>query len=49
MLGRDKEALRHFHEVLDLKPNHAEAQGEIRAIEARMQAAGKTGLFGRKR
>lgn len=51
MLGRDKEALRHFQEVLDLKPNHAEAASEIRAIEARLQAAGKagTGLFGRKR
>jgi hypothetical protein len=49
MLGRDREALRHFHEVLDLKPNHAEAASEIRAIEARLQAAGKTGLFGRKR
>lgn len=51
MLGRDKEALRHFHEVLDLKPNHAEAASEVRAIEARLQAAAKggTGLFGRKR
>lgn len=51
MLGRDKEALRHFHEVLDLKPNHAEAASEVRAIEARLQAASKggTGLFGRKR
>jgi cytochrome c-type biogenesis protein CcmH/NrfG len=50
MLGRDKEALRHFQEVLDLKPNHAEAASEVRAIEARLQA-GKagTGLFGRKR
>jgi hypothetical protein len=49
MLGRDKEALRQFQEVLDLKPNHAEAASEVRAIEARLQAAGKTGLFGRKR
>jgi len=51
MLGRDKEALRHFLEVLDLKPNHAEAASEVRAIEARLQAAAKggTGLFGRKR
>ena len=50
MLGRDKEALRHFQEVLDLKPNHADAASEIRAIEARLQAAtGKPGLFGRKR
>ncbi|HET7499656.1 MAG TPA: DUF4388 domain-containing protein [Kofleriaceae bacterium] len=50
MLGRDKEALRHFLEVLELKPNHADAASEVRAIEARMQAAkGGTGLFGRKR
>jgi hypothetical protein len=50
MLGRDKEALRHFQEVLDLKPNHADAASEIRAIEARLHAAAKgTGLFGRKR
>jgi tetratricopeptide (TPR) repeat protein len=50
MLGRDKEALRHFQEVLDLKPNHAEAASEIRAIEARLAAANKSGgLFSRKR
>ncbi|HEU4729611.1 MAG TPA: hypothetical protein VFT22_17065, partial [Kofleriaceae bacterium] len=50
MLGRDKEALRHFLEVLELKPNHADAASEVRAIEARLQAArGGTGLFGRKR
>jgi hypothetical protein len=50
MLGRDKEALRHFQEVLELKPNHAEAASEVRAIEARLQAGkGGTGLFGRKR
>jgi len=51
MLGRDKEALHHFQEVLELKPNHGDAASEIRAIEARLQAASKagTGLFGRKR
>ena len=50
MLGRDKEALRHFQEVLDLKPNHADAAAEVRAIEARLAAAkGGGGLFGRKR
>ena len=50
MLGRDKEALRHFQEVLDLKPNHADAASEVRAIEARLAAASKSGgLFGRKR
>ncbi|HEY4243530.1 MAG TPA: DUF4388 domain-containing protein [Kofleriaceae bacterium] len=37
MLGRDREALRHFHEVIDMKPNHAEAASEIRVIEARMK------------
>jgi hypothetical protein len=51
MLGRDREAMHHFQEVLALKPNHADAASEIRAIEARLQAASKagTGLFGRKR
>jgi uncharacterized protein DUF4388 len=49
MLGRDKEALRHFQEVLDLKPNHAEAASEVRAIEARLQSSKGTGLFGRKK
>jgi cytochrome c-type biogenesis protein CcmH/NrfG len=49
MLGRDKEALRHFQEVLDLKPNHAEAASEIRTIEARLATASRPGLFGRKR
>jgi len=51
MLGRDKEALQHFQEVLALKPNHGDAASEVRAIEARLQAASKTGtgLFGRKR
>jgi hypothetical protein len=49
MLGRDKEALRHFQEVLDLKPNHADAASEVRAIESRLSSAGKSGLFGRKR
>lgn len=39
MLGRDREAKYHFEQVIDLQPNHAEAQSEIRAIElrARMQ------------
>jgi curved DNA-binding protein CbpA len=37
MLGRDKEALDHFQEVLREKPSHFEAQSEIRAIEARTQ------------
>jgi cytochrome c-type biogenesis protein CcmH/NrfG len=51
MLGRDKEALRHFQEVLEAQPRHADAAAEVRAIEARMaQAAAKeSGVFGRKR
>lgn len=36
MLGRDREALRHFQEVIDLTPNNADARAEIRAIEARL-------------
>jgi hypothetical protein len=50
MLGRDREALGHFHEVLMMQPRHADAAAEIRVIEARL-ASGKDGggLFGRKR
>ncbi len=51
MLGRDREALRHFQEVLAAQPKHADAAAEVRVIEARMaQAAAKeSGVFGRKR
>jgi cytochrome c-type biogenesis protein CcmH/NrfG len=51
MLGRDKEALRHFQQVLEAQPRHADAAAEIRVIEKRMaQAAAKeSGVFGRKR
>ncbi len=35
MLGRDREAKYHFEQVIDLQPNHQEAQSEIRAIELR--------------
>jgi len=35
MLGRDREALYHFQQVVELQLNHAEAASEIRAIEAR--------------
>jgi tetratricopeptide (TPR) repeat protein len=51
MLGRDREALRHFQEILEAQPRHADAAAEVRAIEARMaQAAARArGLFGRKR
>ncbi len=51
MLGRDREALRHFQQVLEAQPRHADAAAEVRVIEARMaQAAAKeSGVFGRKR
>lgn len=39
MLGRDREALRHFQIVLEEQPSHAEAKAEVRAIEARLASA----------
>jgi hypothetical protein len=39
MLGRDREALRHFQEVLALQENHPDAQAEIRVIEARLASS----------
>lgn len=49
MLGRDKEALRHFNEVLDLQPRNAEAASEKRILELRLASSNdKSGLF-RKR
>jgi curved DNA-binding protein CbpA len=36
MLGRDREALRIFQELLESSPGHADAAAEIRAIEARL-------------
>jgi len=44
MLGRDKEALTLFRDVLLDKPHHFDAQSEVRAIEQRLQGGG-----GRKR
>jgi tetratricopeptide (TPR) repeat protein len=35
MLGRERDALRHFREVLVLQPEHAEAASEVRVLEAR--------------
>ncbi len=46
MLGRDKEALAHFHMVLEQQPNHKDAQSEVRVLEARIS---DRGLFGLKR
>jgi hypothetical protein len=40
ILGRDKEALRHFHAVLDVLPNHRDASAEVRVIEARLKRLG---------
>ncbi|HEY5946565.1 MAG TPA: tetratricopeptide repeat protein [Kofleriaceae bacterium] len=37
MLGRDKEALHHFHAVLLLDPNHRDASAEIRILQARLR------------
>lgn len=37
ILGRDKEALRHFHAVLDVVPSHSDASAEVRVLEARLK------------
>jgi len=37
ILGREREALSHFQEVLRIKPNHAEASSEIRVLESRLK------------
>jgi len=37
ILGREREALQHFYEVLKIKPNHAEASSEIRILEQRLK------------
>jgi len=51
MLGRDQEALRHFRDVLEAAPGHAEAAAELRVLEARQPGGDKPGggLFGRPR
>lgn len=35
MLGRVREAVHHFHEVLELEPGHADAAAELRLLEPR--------------
>ena len=40
MLGRDKEALRHFYAVLDAQPDHRDASAEVRILEARLRRLG---------
>ncbi len=37
MLGREKEALAHFQDVLRMKPNHSEATSEARILEQRLR------------
>jgi hypothetical protein len=37
MLGKEKEALAHFQEVLRIKPGHAEAASEARLLEQRLR------------
>lgn len=37
MLGREKEALHHFYEVLRIKPNHTDATSEVRVLEQRLR------------
>jgi hypothetical protein len=37
MLGRDREALGHFHAVLVAQPDHRDASAEVRVIEARIR------------
>jgi cytochrome c-type biogenesis protein CcmH/NrfG len=36
MMGRQREALRIFREILDLHPGHTEAQSEARVLEQRL-------------
>ena len=36
MLGREKEALMYFQNVLSIKPNHSEAQSEVRILHQRL-------------
>jgi len=55
MLGRDREAIDYFDEVLKLSPGHLEASSERRVLEQRhghgpgAKDDGKPGLFGRRR
>lgn len=37
MLGREREALNHFQEVLRIKPSHSEAASEARVLEQRLK------------
>jgi cytochrome c-type biogenesis protein CcmH/NrfG len=37
MLGKERESLQHFQEVLRIKPNHGEAASEVRVLEQRLK------------
>ncbi len=39
MLGKEREALAHFHEVLRIKPNHTDAASEARVLEQRLRGS----------
>lgn len=47
MLGRDKEALDWFAEVIEISPGHSEATAEMRVLHARLGGDKGGGLFGR--
>jgi tetratricopeptide (TPR) repeat protein len=47
MLGREKEALRHFREVLEHHPRHSEALSEARVLEGRLANKSSSGGFGK--
>lgn len=47
MLGRDREALELFEEVLEVSPGHSEATAEVRVLQARLGGDKGGGLFGR--
>jgi hypothetical protein len=47
MLGKDKDALALFEEVLELQPNHGEATAEVRVLQSRIGGDKGGGLFGR--
>ena len=48
MLGKDREALELFEEVLELHPHHTEATAEVRVLQSRLGGdKGGGGLFGR--
>ncbi|MBA3459319.1 MAG: DnaJ domain-containing protein [Deltaproteobacteria bacterium] len=47
MLGKDKDALALFEEVLEMQPHHSEATAEVRVLQSRLGGDKGGGLFGR--